>query len=386
MKKNNGFINILIIFIIILIILVIGILAINVFSDEIELNEEIEEFSNKIANTIQTSVDTISNKIDNKNNIQSSPSEELNAILQNVNAADNSNNTENETAASNIYFYNQLNDWSKIIYIALYNNKENMKSGTYKVQIDESISELLKQENGSDLLEEYYQAAVEAYIYDNPDVFYLDVNNLYINIETTKKLLSTNYKVYLDNGKSTSYLSKGYYSKEQIEECEEEIEKVVQKILENNTGTPYQRVKGIHDYLVENIKYDQTVAKDNIYNIYGALVEKQCVCEGYAKAYKYLLNKAGIETTLVIGEAKNSEGETEAHAWNYVKLNDIWYAVDVTWDDPIVIGGGTPSKKSKYKYFLKGYDTINSDHIPSGFFTEEGKEFKYPDLSQADYD
>jgi len=389
MKKNNGFIQVIIIIIILLLLLVIGILAINVFSDELDLNEGVEEFSNEIANTIQTSVSEINNKIDNKNNTHSSSSEELDKLLNNINSTNSNSNSagsQNIVPVSNIYFYNQLNDWSKIIYTALYNNKDNMKSGTYKVQINDKISELLKQENGAELLEEYYQSAVEAYIYDNPDVFYLDVNKLYINIETTKKLLSTTYNVYLDNGEQSSYLSEGYYSKEQIEECEKQLENETEIILANNTGTSYQRIKGIHDYLVENLKYDQSMSKNNIYNIYGAIVQKECVCEGYAKAYKYLLNKAGIETTIVIGEAKNTEGEIEAHAWNYVYLDNNWYAVDVTWDDPIVIGGGKASRNSKYKYFLKGYDTMNEDHIPSGYFTDEGMEFTYPNLSQVDYD
>ena len=40
-----------------------------------------------------------------------------------------------------LYFYDQLNDWSKMIYTALYENKDNMKSGTYRIEINETISE-----------------------------------------------------------------------------------------------------------------------------------------------------------------------------------------------------------------------------------------------------
>lgn len=387
MKKNNGFIQIIVIFVILLLLLVIGVLAINVFSDKLDLNENIEEFSKEVANTIQTSVSEINNKINNENT-SSTTNSDLEELLKNVestNKINESNNTSEISAVLGIYFYNQLNNWSKIIYNSIYSNKENMKTGTYKVEIDSSISELLKQENGAELLQEYYQSAIEAYIYDNPDVFYLDVNNLYINIETTKKLLSTTYNVYIDNGKASTYLAEGFYSKEQIEECEKQIKEEVVKIVQDSNDIAYQKVKNIHDYMVENISYDQTISKDNIYNIYGAIINKECVCEGYAKAFKYLLNQVGIESVIVIGEAKNTKDQLEAHAWNYVKLEGLWYAVDVTWDDPIIIGGGKLSNSSKYKYFLKGYNTMNKDHTPIKQFTEEGKEFEYPDLNEIDY-
>ena len=110
----------------------------------------------------------------------------------------------------------------------------------------------------------------------------------------------------------------------------------------------------------------------------------KCVCEGYAKAFKYMLDSFGIESTLVIGTATNSQGESENHAWNYVKLNGRWYAVDCTWDDPIIVGGFS-NDEIKYTYFLKGANTFSRDHFPVGVFTEGGKEFIYPNLSGTDY-
>lgn len=60
------------------------------------------------------------------------------------------------------------------------------------------------------------------------------------------------------------------------------------------------------------------------------------------------------------GTATNSQGETENHAWNYVQLNGIWYAVDCTWDDPIIIGNGKINESIKYQYFLKGSKEFNT--------------------------
>ena len=92
-----------------------------------------------------------------------------------------------------------------------------------------------------------------------------------------------------------------------------------------------------------------------------------------------------IPCVIVAGEGTNSEGSTENHAWNYVELDGKWYAIDCTWDDPIIIGGGKLSNSAKYKYFLKGESEFNQSHFPSGQFTENGKVFEYPPLSINNY-
>ena len=98
------------------------------------------------------------------------------------------------------------------------------------------------------------------------------------------------------------------------------------------------------------------------------------------------MNETGIDNVIVIGTGTNSNGKTESHAWNYVKLNDKWYAVDVTWDDPILIGNGTLPVKTKYQYFLKGSTTMKQNHVESGKFTDAGQIFTYPKLSEQDYE
>ena len=113
-------------------------------------------------------------------------------------------------------------------------------------------------------------------------------------------------------------------------------------------------------------------------------MNKKAVCEGYAKSFKYLMDELGIPCIIVTGESKNSKGNIEKHAWNYVQIDQRWYAVDVTWDDPIIRGGRT-NNKIKYRYFLKGEETFKVDHFPKNRFTENGKEFKLPMLTQMDY-
>lgn len=298
---------------------------------------------------------------------------------------ENTENTNSEIKQSR-YLYNQLENTAQIMYIKLYENKENLKTGTYKIDFGDTFQSLLMQDGGEAELKKQYQSAIEALIYENPDIFYLDVTKMYINIQKITKITGTRYNVYIDNGNEASYLTNAFYSKEDIQKYENKVVQIKNQIVEQVSGkTDYQKIKMIHDYLIDSIEYENDLTQNNVYDIYGALVNKRCVCEGYAKAFQYLMGEIGIENTIVIGTGTNSRNETENHAWNYVKLDENWYAVDVTWDDPIISGGGKLTNKQKYEYFLKGSITMNKNHVPSGRFTKDGQIFKYPELSIQDY-
>jgi len=140
----------------------------------------------------------------------------------------------------------------------------------------------------------------------------------------------------------------------------------------------------VKSHMLYGLEYDTTLNQTNTHNIYGAFVENQVVCEGYAKAFKYIMDDLNIECILVSGVATNSSGKEEAHMWNYVKLNDSWYGIDVTWDDPI-INGGTYKNNLRHDYFLKGYYTFIESHMVSGKISESGMLFSLPTLSSSHY-
>ena len=85
-----------------------------------------------------------------------------------------------------------------------------MKEGTYKINLGTSFSNILSKQNGQEELGKYYQSAIEAYTYDNPDVFYLSPNKMYLNIETTTKGQNKTYNVYINNGEEANYLMKNF--------------------------------------------------------------------------------------------------------------------------------------------------------------------------------
>lgn len=107
------------------------------------------------------------------------------------------------------------------------------------------------------------------------------------------------------------------------------LEAAVQRYLTgiDDSMPEYTREKIIHDRMVAHITYDETT--ENCSNIYGALVEGKALCEGYARAFQYLLCRAGIQGYFVEGQANGVN-----HAWNLVEIDDEYYYVDITWDDP----------------------------------------------------
>lgn len=355
------------------VVIVFSIIAIQEFSAE---DEELA-FADNSGNATVSEEKTVEDDI------------QVPAIVENPISSIEKSNSSTNTDYSNVqvdkYFYNQLDEKSRIIYRAFESNKEQMKTGTYQIELGTSFSDILSQSNGQEKLGEYYQSAIEAYTYDNAEVFYLSPKKMYLNIETTTRGGVSTYDVYINSGNEVNYLTEEFSSKAEVDQAIAQIEQVKNQILQNKTGNTYEDIKMVHDYLVDNINYESSLAKQNIYNIYGALVNRECVCEGYARAFKYLLDELNIPCIMVIGTGTNSQGETENHAWNYVQLNGNWYAVDTTWDDPVVIGGGTASEESRYKYFLVGREIIDQDHSPSGQFTEGGKIFSYPNVTYESY-
>ena len=302
------------------------------------------------------------------------------------NVSDTFNNITYQSSESRThYFYSQLEDYSKKIYDGMDSSKDNMKSGTYKLEFGNYFSNLLSQSNGQELLGNYYQSAIEAFTYDNPEVFYIDPTKMYLNISKTTKGSQTSYNVYISSRDGENYLGEGFYSAEQINQCQAQIEQVKNEVIGKISGNTDKKIKQIHDYLVDNLSYDQSLSGRNIYNLYGVLVNKSCVCEGYAKAFKYLMDEAGIDSVIVLGIGTNSKGETENHSWNYVAIDGNWYAVDTTWDDPVIQCGGILTSTYKYKYFLKGLASISKDHVANGQFTTGGKIFNFPIISNNDY-
>ena len=105
--------------------------------------------------------------------------------------------------------------------------------------------------------------------------------------------------------------------------------KILDGIEDNEAFDDVQKALLLHDRLAlwNEYDYDGLKTKDvKIYTAYGALGEGKSVCQGYAMAYMYLLNRVGIDNYYCSSEKLN-------HGWNIVYIDGKPYHVDVTWDD-----------------------------------------------------
>lgn len=154
-------------------------------------------------------------------------------------------------------------------------------------------------------------------------------NNLDINFDVTY-LLSQDEESWVDN----------------------KVDSILQNIIKNSM-TQDQKEKAIHDYIISNVAYDETAKKNSPYN---ALHDGSTMCEGYALLACKMLNKAGIKNLLVVGKVDNSS--INNHIWNLVNLNEKWYHLDCTWDDPIP---DIPNRVC-YNYYNLTDDELAKDH------------------------
>lgn len=292
------------------------------------------------------------------------------------------NNNMEEVIEANNYYYDQLDEYGKIIYDKLYKNIDKLKTGTYTADFDTKFDELLHQENGDEILNNSFQLAINALTFDNPELFYIDITKINLVTEIVTRAFSTTYRISI-GGNGKSYLADDFSSLREVNTEISNLESIKNDILSQTGDNDLENLRIVHDYLVDTIEYDGEAGK-SVYNIYGALVNKKAVCEGYARSYKLILDELGIPCIIACGVAKNSSGDIESHAWNYVQLDGNWYAVDVTWDDPVIIGNGSLTDDIRYRYFLVGAEEFSKDHFEDGNIAAEFK-FEYPILSYTNY-
>lgn len=295
------------------------------------------------------------------------------------------NQTEEIEEDTRRFYYSQLDSYGKIIYDKLYANKGKLKTGTYTADFGSTFDDLLHEENGSETLNNSFQLAINALTFDNPELFYIDVTKIYLLTEITTRAFSTTYKVSI-GGNGESYLSDTFGTQETTNYSIGIVEQYKNEIIaECENLSTVEKIRYVNNYLIDNTEYDLS-AGENVYNIYGALVDKKAVCEGYARTCKYILDDLNIPCIIACGIGKNSEGKTESHAWNYVKVDGQWYALDITWNDPVITNGiGILTDANRYEYFLNGSDKFFVDHFEDGNIVGDSN-FKYPTLSILNYE
>ncbi len=179
----------------------------------------------------------------------------------------------------------------------------------------------------------------ERLIYDNPQFYYMS-NTMY-------------YSYYEDTNIIAVLMFEYVIPKTELPQAQKKYEAAVSALLKQAEGLPTSMEKALvlHDAIALSCEYDEAAADTEVFpfNAYGCLVDKKAVCQGYALAYKDLLDRLGIDCIVVASEEMN-------HAWNMIKLDTSWYHVDITWDDPVPDSLGY----ADHLFFLKSDAAISS--------------------------
>lgn len=135
------------------------------------------------------------------------------------------------------------------------------------------------------------------------------------------------------------------------------VDEIIKKEL-NEEMEIIDKIKIIHDYIINNTKYDQNRSDKNIFeyksnNAYGVLIEGYGICSGYTDSMMLFLEKLNIKSYKV---------SSENHVWNKVFINNNWYNLDLTWDDPVNSDG---SDSLEHNFFL-----VNDDEMLKNDKTE----------------
>ncbi|MGN1320080.1 MAG: transglutaminase domain-containing protein, partial [Acutalibacteraceae bacterium] len=173
---------------------------------------------------------------------------------------------------------------------------------------------------------------------DNPQIFWLPSS--YITSPDGSKL-------------AFSYKNLDYtFTAEKKLRAEQKVNDVVGRLTAQaqKLNSDFEKELFFHNWLCENVSYSND-GTDDVYTVYGALINGVAVCEGYARAMQLLCDRVGIPCTVIYGFL-NGIG----HMWNIIDPGDGWYHLDVTCNDDEEFG------YVRYAYFNFSDELISLDH------------------------
>ncbi len=115
------------------------------------------------------------------------------------------------------------------------------------------------------------------------------------------------------------------YSEDDIDKINKGVDDIITKYITNNMSDDDKLLK-IHDYIINNTRYDINKSNSASYTALGPLFNGTAVCSGYADLMAIFISKFGL---------KNYKVASNTHVWNAVLINGEWLNIDLTWDDPI---------------------------------------------------
>lgn len=212
-------------------------------------------------------------------------------------------------------------------------------------------------------------AAFRAFELDHPEVFWLNGSVKLRVLTVTLSGVQTSYifMTLVDDGGFTMRIA-DYAAAGAIETAIQQRDKAVEAILAQipEGATDRQKVTNLNKWFTLHNEYNRSTDLNSIgytpHRSLKSLVGNEGVngpvCDGYSRGFKVILDKLGIPAVLDTGVASIGS-HSELHMWMRVRVDNVWYGLDCTWDDPIVSGkNGKISGYENEKYLLVGDDTV----------------------------
>lgn len=170
------------------------------------------------------------------------------------------------------------------------------------------------------------------------------------------------YTEYTRNDKivSIEFAPKYTMTYEERESMQKRIDAEVERFLSGISleASDYEKVKYVFENLIREVDYDK--GAENSQNIISTFINKKTVCQGYASATLYLLERLDIPCVIVTGSANG-----EAHAWNLVQVDGEYYYMDTTWGNSTYLNEDSQEAKMvNYGYLLFTTEEMSVTHTP----------------------
>jgi len=143
------------------------------------------------------------------------------------------------------------------------------------------------------------------------------------------------------------------YTEEEINTINSYVNKIIEEHFKKDSDD-YENLKRIHDYIINNTKYDITRndtgdSEYKSFNAYGPVVQGYATCNGYADLMAIILSRLNYQNYKIATTKEEISYKSNGHIWNAVKINNNWLHLDLTWDDPVASDG---KDYLYHKYFL----------------------------------
>lgn len=255
-----------------------------------------------------------------------------------------------------VYFpyYQMLNQSARDAYSYIY---DGISQGQTNVKLSSGIS-------SKDVTD-----AFNMVLLDHPELFWVRTDFNYSYVEVTGAVTSVQFNFY-DFASTPEKLSK----------AKQEFEQAASAILNGakQYSTAIEKELYIHDKINSISEFD--VSAEYSQSAYSVLITHRSVCAGYARAFQYLMQQAGIPCFYCAGTADGEAvaatgGMDSSHSWNLVRIGNAYYNIDCMWDDSVSIAYGS-----------KQYPFFNLADKDFRFHTRTGQSINLPrcnDQSQS---